>query len=147
LSIVLSLLLFYAGCRKEAPYSTWTVDGRAFQCNNVEKYDGNPKGGTPGPGLACRVDGSGFEMELRDGFVTSGTVPLIYDDNYYDGYTGINFYVDTSYYILAPHTTSQLTATSRGRGLASHHLPPTWFHYYYDPTDSVLITGTFNEPE
>jgi hypothetical protein len=147
--LVLAVLMFGIACNKENrhPYSDWTVNGRAFRSNNIEKYGGNPKASTPSPSLSCRDFENRFALSLDDGFDVRGEIPLVFDSIQQDGTTGISFYVDTSYYILSQHMVSKLIATDRWKGLASYYLPPTWFHYFYNPSDSVLISGTFNEPE
>ena len=144
-NVLLLAMLFTAGSCKKDPrkhnrYSTWTVNGRQYRSNNVEVTEEKAVSM-----LGCRD----FENRYRLGFnydalIMSGNWPLAYK-TCWRCFGGIDFYVDTNFYILSPYTTNELQASEED-GKASYYLPPTWFHSYYREGDSVLIEGTFNEP-
>ena len=142
---ILILLIAAIGCKKENPannrYSTWTVDGQVYQTNDVNVVEEKALSL-----LSSRDMSKRFKLAFHEQtkLPISGDWPLRYEVNP-GRYPTAGFYVDTMYYIPLSKTENSLRA-SGSKGSASYNLPPTWFYYYYDYSDSVLIEGTFNEP-
>ena len=155
--IILRILLFPVvlcslgtGCKKDPQkhnrYSEWIFNGQTHRSNNVEAEttSDDPKagGGNTIVGLYCHDAGNRFALSFSgDELPITGSWALKYGIDF----KGVSFHVDTMYYRLSPHTTNSLTATE-DNGKASYHMPPIWLYRPYDPNDSVLVQGTFNEP-
>jgi hypothetical protein len=93
--LILVVLIAATGCKKENPannrYSTWTVDGRPFQTNDVDVTEAK---------AFCAVGSHGpnrFNVAFMDHTTlpTSGDWPLRYEINP-GRYAPASFYVDTS---------------------------------------------------
>jgi hypothetical protein len=128
-------------------YSYWTVNEDSFATNDVSANTYR----SPGNMIAALEGGdqeNSFDMTfIHMDFPQSGEFPLIDSSISYpvSGTVGIDFRYQGDYYFLARPTNNHLSASSV-KGKARYTLPPTWFYSYYHPEDSVLISGTFNEP-
>jgi hypothetical protein len=142
---ILIFLLTATGCKKENPtlnrYSVWTVDGRVFQSNNIEVAEGKARSA-----LACRDFENRFNLDL------TGISDCLRQEAGHSHTMIATVVSQGSMFTLTPAFTFSLRIQPIGckpvrmTGEASYYMPPTWFHYYFDRSDSVLIEGTFNEP-
>ena len=128
-------------------YSYWTVNEDSFSTNQVVANTYR----SPGNALAVlRATDSVNNFEIYfthlSRFPQSGDFPL-QDSSIHYPVSGVGVYFlyhSTSYFIAYPTDHHLSAASVNGKG--QYTLPPTWFYSYYHPEDSVLISGTFNEP-
>lgn len=143
--MILAITILLIACKKDEPkqYSYWTVNGQEYNSNNVEAVEGQNR---PLSILASH-DQIRFDLRFQLGYfpiadswplATAATIdqPML---------ATLGFYLGNKPYIASGNNTNQLGASTHNNK-ARYTLPPTWFVNYYDSGDSVLISGTFNEP-
>lgn len=131
-----------SGCDKKEtkPYSRWTVNGEEFTTNEVVAAAGKTQAG-----MSSQDAGNRFQVTFTIGELPrSGT----YDLNM--AVPGqmcvINFYYHGQLYYSSPAQIGKVEAYEV-KHKARYVLSPTWFVNAARPqTDSVLISGEFNEP-
>ena len=57
----------------------------------------------------------------------------------------VGFYKGATFFIISPYENGIISASKEG-DKAKYTLQPTWFVNYFDASDSVQISGEFNEP-
>ncbi|HTO14742.1 MAG TPA: hypothetical protein VLZ83_03180 [Edaphocola sp.] len=137
---VLSLSLLSCNKYRNNQYSTWYVNGEEFKTNEVKI--------TMGPEETYIL--STIKNNLKNNFGLSFyNKPVLgiykirvgYDYNY--AFLDI-FYNSKYYYPL--DTNAFILVENNNNNKLKFTLKDTWFHYYYDKNDSVLVHGVFNEP-
>lgn len=143
--MLLAISTTLIACNKEKPkqYSHWTINGQEYSSNNVEVAEGHNRPLS----ILGNYDSIRFDLQFIQGYLpTEGSWPLATESTVNQpSKATLAFYLGTKPYIASKHNTNHLKASAYN-GKARYTLEPTWFTYHYDPTDSVLITGTFNAP-
>ena len=123
-------------------YSYWVVNEDSFKTNHVSADIGKARMDLYAEGFENRFGiGFNFGYELP----RNGSFIIAHDDTNNPNYVHVGFYYHDSLYVISPNTNNSIIASSVN-GKAQYTLSPTWFVDYYDHSDSVLISGTFNEP-
>lgn len=136
-----SALTLLLGCKKKPPYSYWTVNGDSFSSNDVDATIGKAVAIFGSNGIS-----NSFSISYYGGYFPVNDTLLINPGNGPDlSGIHISFYYNTKFLIISPNTKSYLEASEQ-KNKAIYHLHPTWFVNYDNANDSVLISGTFNEP-
>jgi hypothetical protein len=144
--LVLVIVFAWSCNKKEKPnVSTWTVNGETFTATAASSI-----------GKAIVIlsnenfdNGFKFVFYLPGYFPTEGQWP-IGDTSSFNAQNPNYVYVGFSYhgigYTLSEYQIGALQAVVYEDGKASYTLAPTWFTNSLNYSDSVLISGTFNEP-
>lgn len=145
LLLFFSFVLFIAACGKKnkRQFSTWTMNAEKFSTNEVLATTGKVVSV-----LESNDKYNGFSITFRVGFAmpTHGAFQMLYDPSSTEqSMASIAFFVKGIGYIPSQTPTSFLMASSYN-SKARYIIEPTWFVNYNTGTDSVLISGTFNEP-
>ena len=132
-------LILLTACNKDnkKQYSTWYVNGQEFKSNNVKKDIGNSASL-----INCYDEINRFTIGFIIPLPTFGTYPLLIGTYAHPDSVNINFYYNNNFYI--PYHNGELKIIGNKKFKAE--LSPAWFKNYDDPFDTVLISGTFNEP-
>jgi hypothetical protein len=140
--LLIICILFFANCKKKDTrnYSYWQVNQDKFSSNNVSVDIGKA------------ISTVGINEIINSFHITfhfstlpiSGNFPLAgrYSHAHPDSVT-LNFYYKENFYV--PQKSGLLIVNEKS-GKSSFFLNSTCFENYNDAKDTVLITGTFNEP-
>jgi hypothetical protein len=142
--VMLSLLFAFSltACSKKnkKQFSTWTVNGAYFSSNEVIATIEKAQSGLSTNDINNRflLAFSISELPKSGAFELNTSTP---------GQTCvINFYAYGKFYYSSPSQIGKIQASEVNKK-ARYTLSPAWFVSYENPaTDSVLISGTFNEP-
>lgn len=143
--LIVAISLLFIACKKETPkqYSYWKINGTEYSSNNVEMYEDKS-----GSGFECR-DNIGFSIGFRySKLPRSGAWPIIKTETNDPSFAEVYFYVERKigeYYKMSISESDSIIATEHN-GKVQYILAPTWFVHSLNAADSVLISGTFNEP-
>lgn len=123
-------------------YSTWYINGESFYSRDVvfaTSKGGNnlTKTGTDN-GFSL---GSGLTSAPQPGYLGISIDAVSHNPALFR----VHFYQNGAGYQLSSHNPDSVLA-SYVNGKLRYEMPAAWFVNYTDPTDSVLISGTFNEP-
>lgn len=148
--VLFSVVLTIAFCschKKEKPtpednrqYSYWTVNEDSFSTNQVYSTIGKAIAAITSDGFE-----NGFDITFNFGYELPKNGSFQIDcDSYSPDYICISIVYNGVGY----HKTSvpAYLQASEANGKAQYTLQPTWFYNAQDPSDSVLISGIFNEP-
>jgi hypothetical protein len=139
---LLAAILCVSACKKDPPkqYSYWTVNSDSFRTNNVTlSID---KTGTI---LHGENDAGSFGLYWglhslptdSNGYLIDSDSPNPVDVSVIIGYQGQSYRV----YQLGQYLSAELV-----NGKAQYRLTDVWFKDYNNPNDTVLVSGTFNQP-
>lgn len=137
-----TLLLFFFTCCKKSDnrqYSYWYVNKDSFSSNNISLDIGKAIAV-----LQCLDSKNNFTIGFHFPYLpTNGTFPILLGSSHNPDSVNVVFYCNDKYYI--PFKDCNLLSSSNN-GKSMFTLAPVWYKNYYNPNDSVLIHGTFNEP-
>ena len=140
--LLITLSLAACGKKDKKQFSTWTVNGENFSSNEVEASLGK---------VICALSSNDFNNRFSFGFAVGVELPkqgnflISHVKNYDPDKVVLSFYYKGNFMIIAPSQNTAVVATNNN-GKAQYTLPPTWYIYFENPSDSVLISGAFNEP-
>lgn len=144
LPIGLCLACIWPACNKGKPrqYSYWKAGKQEYASNNVKL--------TKGKAISQFFILDPTERVFLEFFMTglpNNGQYLIVKDNplQQDDRCVLSFTIDSRWYQVAASEQKYVQA-SMGEHGAVITMPPTWYINHNDPTDSILIEGTFNEP-
>lgn len=138
LNILFLLLLISCNKDNKKQYSTWYVNGQEFKSNNVQKDIGKIVSGIMGGEQANRFTLAFYFSPLP----TSGTFHVIRGKHAHPDSVNFVFYYNNNFY--TPYHDGSINIINNKKFRAE--LSPTWYKNYDNPLDTVLISGTFNEP-
>ena len=133
-------LILLTACNKDnkKQYSTWYVNGQEFKSNNVKKDIGKAVSV-----IACRDEINRFTLTFYfSSLPTSGVFHVIRGKNAHPDSVNFVFYYNNNFY--TPYHDGSINIINHKKFRAE--LSPTWYKNYDNPLDTVLISGTFNEP-
>jgi hypothetical protein len=143
ITIVFLILVSACGKKNKKQYSDWSMNGEKFSTNEVLATVGKVV-----TVLESKDKYNGFNITFLVGFSmpTQGTFQMLYDPSSNDqSIASVAFFVKGIGYIPSQTPISYLKASSNN-SKARYSIEPTWFINYNTGADSVLISGTFNEP-
>lgn len=140
--VVAFLLLFLScGKKEKKQFSSWQVSGATFSTNDVD--------GTVGKAmcvLSSNDPANRFELSFRlGGFPHAGTYYLRRVPGNNPDSVDMGIAWKGNYYMPALSNVQGLAA-SVVNDKFSYQLLQGWFVNYADASDTVLVSGTFNEP-
>jgi hypothetical protein len=135
-------VILFASCQKKdkAQYSTWMVSNDKFSTNHV-----NVESGKAIAFMRSYDADYSFGMMFRFGGLPQANDYGLNCDTLNPAFVCISFLYKGHGYIPSPFTLERLYA-SLVNNKSRLTLPPAWFVNGYDPADSVLIQGEFNQP-
>jgi hypothetical protein len=141
---LLLITLFSAACSKKdkKQYSTWNVNGENFSSNDVT--------GELGKAISI-LSSNDINNRFSFGFAIAAELPkegsfvISHVKNDAPDKVVLSFYYNGNFMKIAPSQNTAIVAANN-KGKAQYTLPPTWYVYFENQNDSVLISGIFNEP-
>ncbi len=141
--IVITIFILLTGCRKkDSPqYSYWRVNTDSFSSNEVNVDRGKAR-----TDLETKTidNGFGFTFYLNH-LPTFGTFFITNTIIQHPLYVGMDIHYKGNYFNVAQDLRNKIVA-KEVNGKAQYLLLNTWFKNYFNSNDSVLVSGTFNEP-
>lgn len=137
-----AVILLFAKCGKRKQYSHWKVNGNEYRSNNIEKTVGQGSGGY----LSCMDQEARFSLYFDCTCLpVGGDYQIVKDVNSTPGLVEVKICFSSRCYIVSEHEKKMLSSSYQNEK-SRYEMPPTWFVNFNNPTDSILVEGTFNEP-
>jgi len=145
LLIALFAFVGLIACKKHhfhSRYNYWQVNSDSFSSNNVDA--GSSRMDLYFSGIANHSNRFQFTFPHAY-FPRSGVYKVLVGVRTQYEVVTCSFEYKGRFYVPSPFSNTYIT-TYTENDKAKFVLPPTWFVYYNNVKDSVLIRGTFSEP-